>query len=124
MARTALQHPHPDQATTLPVIDLAPFSSSDTTRSEAVVQSISEACESTGFFYVANHGVPQSIIDRTFAEAARFHALPLERKLEIKIRRIISNHTLQRTHQVRIWVIFTSNGIPSKLDGTILDGDQ
>ena len=32
-----------------------------------------------------NHGVPQEIIDRGFAASRRFHALPLEEKLKLRL---------------------------------------
>ena len=32
-----------------------------------------------------NHGVPQAVIDRGFAASRRFHALPLEEKLKLRL---------------------------------------
>jgi len=61
----------PAPAKTIPVVD---FLGND------VPREIHQACRETGFFYVANHGVPQSLIDAQFSEARRFFALPLERK--------------------------------------------
>ena len=43
------------------------------------------ACENIGFLYALNHGVPQEIIDRGFAASRRFHALPLEEKLKLRL---------------------------------------
>ena len=43
------------------------------------------AFEHVGFYYLAGHGVPQSLIDMAYAEAARFHAQPLEEKLAVKV---------------------------------------
>jgi isopenicillin N synthase-like dioxygenase len=48
-------------------------------------QQLRHACQEVGFFYVRGHGVEQGLIDRVFEQAARFHALPLERKLKIRI---------------------------------------
>ena len=36
------------------------------------------ALEETGFLIVTNHGVPQDLVDATFAEARRFHDQSLE----------------------------------------------
>ena len=67
----------PRAAKTIPVVD---FSGSD------VPRQIQQACRDTGFFYVANHGIPQSLIERQFDEARRFFALPLERKLALHMK--------------------------------------
>jgi isopenicillin N synthase-like dioxygenase len=42
------------------------------------------ASERLGAYFVANHGVSASLVARAVAETARFHALPLERKLSIQ----------------------------------------
>ena len=46
---------------------------------------MAEACESLGFFFVKNHGVSADLVERVFEQTARFHALPLERKLEVRM---------------------------------------
>jgi isopenicillin N synthase-like dioxygenase len=38
-----------------------------------------------GFYFLRNHGIPEALLDQTFAEAARFHAQPLDAKLALKI---------------------------------------
>ncbi|MBI3516506.1 MAG: isopenicillin N synthase family oxygenase [Proteobacteria bacterium] len=43
------------------------------------------ASEHVGFYFIVDHGIAQSQIDTVFAEAARFHAQPLEAKLALKI---------------------------------------
>ena len=43
------------------------------------------AFENVGFYYLAGHGVPQSMIDRTYEAAARFHAQPMATKLALKV---------------------------------------
>jgi isopenicillin N synthase-like dioxygenase len=43
------------------------------------------ALEHIGFFILINHGVPQALIDRTFAEARRFHDQPLDAKLAVRM---------------------------------------
>ena len=71
----------PAPAKTIPVVD---FSGKD------VPREIHKACRETGFFYVANHGVPPSLIDAQFEQARRFFALPLERKLALHMQRSAS----------------------------------
>jgi isopenicillin N synthase-like dioxygenase len=67
----------PRAAKSIPVIDLA---------AARVPDEIGRACRDTGFFYVANHGVPQALIDAQFDHARRFFELPLEQKLALHMR--------------------------------------
>lgn len=70
----------------VPVIDLGPLGGTDAAAKRRTAQAIGRACEDVGFLYIANHGVPQALIDRTFAEAHRFFALPLAEKMKIPLK--------------------------------------
>ncbi|MBO0736516.1 MAG: 2-oxoglutarate and iron-dependent oxygenase domain-containing protein [Alphaproteobacteria bacterium] len=39
---------------------------------------------------LAGHGIPQSLIDRTYEAAARFHTLPMAKKLALRVNGTIS----------------------------------
>src|SRR6516225_6663162 len=52
---------------------------------EGVAVDVVRACENVGFFYALNHGVSDDTIDRAFAASRRFHALPLEQKLALRL---------------------------------------
>jgi len=67
------------------IVDLGPAFSGIPGAAEAAAREIGAACETLGFFFVRNHGVAPSLVDRMFEETRRFHALPLEQKLEIKM---------------------------------------
>ncbi|MBL8705529.1 MAG: isopenicillin N synthase family oxygenase [Rhodospirillales bacterium] len=69
----------------VPVIDLGPLSGTDRAAKQRTAAAIGRACEEIGFIYIANHGVPQDLIEHTFAEARRFFALPLAEKSKIPI---------------------------------------
>ena len=73
------------QAPTDRGIDLGPYLAGETGALERAAAQLGEASEALGFYFVANHGMPQSLIDRVFAEAERFHSLPLERKMAVKV---------------------------------------
>jgi isopenicillin N synthase-like dioxygenase len=60
----------------VPVIDLGLSAASDATRRSAVVNAITKACDTSGFFVVAGHGVPQATIDNLHRVAREFFALP------------------------------------------------
>ena len=67
----------------IPVVDLAGSFTGDGARKAAVAAEIHKASRDTGFFYVANHGIDQSVTDRAFAAAKSFFALPLEQKKRV-----------------------------------------
>ncbi len=62
----------------IPIIDFAPFLSGSEADRSAVAARIGEACETVGFFYLANHGVPQDLIDGAFAASKSFFDQPVE----------------------------------------------
>jgi isopenicillin N synthase-like dioxygenase len=67
----------------LPIIDFEPFLAGSAAGKRDVAQALKAACIDVGFFYLANHGVAQAVVDSAFAEARAFFALPLAEKLEI-----------------------------------------
>lgn len=69
----------------IPVIDFAPAFRSEPGALDAVAAKVRDACETVGFFYLAGHGVPQSVIEAAFAASREFHALPLEDKMRLKL---------------------------------------
>src|SRR3546814_2466016 len=68
----------------VPVLDLADYLEGKPDAFEKLVEDLRFAQENIGFYYITNHGVDQALIDETFHQVARFHALPLERKPEIR----------------------------------------
>ena len=67
----------------LQVIDLGPYLASDDGALDRLAREIRRACETIGFFYIKNHGVQRELIQQAFAQAKRFHALPLTEKQKI-----------------------------------------
>lgn len=68
----------------LPILDIGPYLADAEGAREKLADELREACETTGFYFMVNHGIPQDLIDMAFEEAARFHALPLEIKQRVK----------------------------------------
>jgi isopenicillin N synthase-like dioxygenase len=71
--------------TGIPVIDLGPYLAGRPGAREATAAELRAALEGVGFFIIVNHGVPRALIDRTFAEARRFHAQPAAAKLALRM---------------------------------------
>ena len=72
---------------TVPVIDFAGMLTGDPEAKVEVGANLRDACSNVGFFYIKNHGVPQSLIDRTFAESERFFRIPREEKFAIHVKK-------------------------------------
>ena len=74
-------------APTIPVIDLGPYLAGEPGALDRAAQELRFALTRIGFYYIVNHGVPMDLVRRTYAEVARFHALPLDRKMQVRIDR-------------------------------------
>jgi isopenicillin N synthase-like dioxygenase len=70
---------------TIPVLDLGAYLAGDHERIDRTVEELRFALTEIGFYFIVNHGVPSGQIREVFRQVARFHAQPLEKKLEIKI---------------------------------------
>lgn len=69
----------------IPVIDIGPLRRGEPGAKERLGAQIRHVFENVGFYFVTGHGVPPTLIDDAFAAAKRFHAQPLEKKLEIRL---------------------------------------
>ena len=69
----------------IPVLDIGPFLAGEPDAAAPLARAVTRTCEDTGFLVVANHGVPQRLVDDTFAAAAQFFARSDSGKLALKI---------------------------------------
>lgn len=72
-------------AARIPVLDVGPFLASAPGAAADLAAQVKRTCEDTGFLVIANHGVPQELIDRAFATAADFFAIDEDRKMALRI---------------------------------------
>jgi isopenicillin N synthase-like dioxygenase len=73
--------------TEVPVVDLAPLFGTDRAALEATSRKIGDACRNIGFFYIRNHGVPESLILRTYEHSRRFHGSAAALKERVHVSR-------------------------------------
>lgn len=71
--------PGPDEE--VPVIDISDFRAGRAGALEETAARLRHAQENVGFYVLTGHGVDQALIDKVFAETARFHAQPLDFKM-------------------------------------------
>src|ERR1700739_4596749 len=69
----------------IPVIDLGPYLAEAPGAIDRTSGELRFALTEIGFYFIVNHGVPSGQIREVFSQVARFHAQPLEKKLEIKL---------------------------------------
>ena len=60
---------HPDSTEEIPIIDMGPYLAGEPGADRRMADELRRSTETVGFFYLKNHSVPQSLIDR-----ARFGA--------------------------------------------------
>ncbi|TFY63812.1 hypothetical protein EVJ58_g3026 [Rhodofomes roseus] len=65
-------------------IDLSDVSNRDPTVRKALADTIRDACMNVGFFYVANHGIPETAIANALSATKEYFSLPLEAKMELE----------------------------------------
>jgi isopenicillin N synthase-like dioxygenase len=78
-----LTAPRPATREEVPVLDLAPLNQGKPL--QALAEELRRACETIGFFYVANHGVRRKVMDDVFAATERYFALPHAKRMELRI---------------------------------------
>ncbi len=72
-------------AETIPVLDLGPYLAGAPGALDHVARELRYALTEIGFYFVVNHGIAHEQIRDVFRQAARFHAQPLEKKMEVRI---------------------------------------
>jgi isopenicillin N synthase-like dioxygenase len=72
-------------AAQIPVIDFGPVFTGEPGALADTAAIVRDACERVGFFYALHHDVTEALIERAFAASRRFHALPLDEKLKLRL---------------------------------------
>ncbi|PZW44901.1 isopenicillin N synthase-like dioxygenase [Humitalea rosea] len=75
--------PRAATAEEMPILDLTPLNTGGSI--DALARQLRHACETIGFFYIRNHGVPQAVVDAVFDATRRYFDLPLEERMRLKI---------------------------------------
>ena len=71
----------------VPVIDFAGMLTGDPAAKADVAANLRDACSNVGFFYIRNHGIPQALMDRMFAQSERFFRIPAADKKAIHVKK-------------------------------------
>ncbi|KAK9789915.1 hypothetical protein WJX73_001755 [Symbiochloris irregularis] len=79
----------------VPVVDMA-------VNEEEAARTVREACETTGFFYVKNHGIAEDLMNKQFAVAKQFFDLSTEKKETIKVNKYYRGWTPMNDEKLSI----------------------
>ena len=94
---------------TIPVLDLGPYLRGEPGALDAAASRLRHINETIGFLFVVNHGVPRSLVDQTFAWAAKFHAQPIEAKQAVKINPAMQGYMGMRASTTRTSTLNLNN---------------
>src|SRR3954470_22000061 len=75
--------PRPATRAEVPVLDLTPLNRGESL--DGLARELRHACETIGFFYVPNHGVPRPVVDNVFDATRRYFAEPFEDRMKLRI---------------------------------------
>lgn len=82
ITRTVRRAPARDASLSeLPLIDVSPIFSDSLQERKAVAQEIHHAATNTGFFYIANHGVPSELVREAYAASLAFFRQDIDTKM-------------------------------------------
>jgi isopenicillin N synthase-like dioxygenase len=76
----------------IPVIDVAAFLAGRPGARAAVARQLRDALTTVGFFVATGHDLPPALIDDAFRQARRFHALPMAKKLALKLNEHVNGY--------------------------------
>ena len=68
----------------IPIVDIGPLL--DGSDPDGVAHKIGAICQTVGFFYISNHGVAPSLVDKAYALAKDFFDQPFETKDRLNMR--------------------------------------
>jgi isopenicillin N synthase-like dioxygenase len=86
---------------TIPVIDIGDYLTGRPGALRATARQVHDALTTVGFFVLTGHDVPLPLIKRTFAETRRFHAMPMTKKLALKLNAHNNGYMVMGRYAVR-----------------------
>src|SRR3954464_5288777 len=85
----------------IPVIDIGDHLAGRPGALQIMARQVHDALTTVGVFVQTGHDVPLSLVEHTFAEARRFHAMPMEKKLALKLNEHNNGYMVMGRYAVR-----------------------
>lgn len=114
---------------TIPVIDLGKMLAAKrpspdwSVAAQQVASAIRAACHDTGFFYIANHGVPRDLVQAVLDANRDFHARPEAEKLALKVNAWLRGYQPMASTQMRSSARFKPAAAPNQLESFIISNE-
>ncbi len=106
------------------IVDMGPLADGGAAGQKAVAAALSHALETAGFLILTNHGVPQDLIERTFAEAARFHDQPMGAKHAVLMNEHSNGYMAMNRYNVRTSRVSESSAKPDRNEAFFLKRER
>ena len=106
------------------IVDMGPLSDGDAAGQQAVAAALRHALETAGFLILTNHGIPQDLIKRTFAEAERFHNQPMEAKHALLMNEHSNGYMAMNRYNVRTSRVSESSAKPDRNEAFFLKRER
>ena len=90
---------------------------------QQVASAIRTACHDTGFFYIANHGVPSSLVRAVLDANRDFHARPEAEKLALKVNAWLRGYQPMASTQMHSSARFKPAPAPNQLESFIISNE-
>jgi isopenicillin N synthase-like dioxygenase len=71
----------------IPIVDIGPLLAGASGALERAADEFHAACTGIGFMVLVNHGIDGDIVERAFEASRRFHALPMDEKMKVRMNR-------------------------------------
>jgi isopenicillin N synthase-like dioxygenase len=85
-SNVGMKHPAATSSfTSIPLVDMGPLQDGGAKSRVALAEDICQFCETVGFLYIVNHGIPQTLIADMFRVANEFFALPAQEKMKLRL---------------------------------------
>jgi isopenicillin N synthase-like dioxygenase len=88
-------------ADAIPIIDIGDYLAGRPGALAAAAREVHDALTTVGFFVLTGHDVAMPLIERTFAEARRFHQLAMDKKLALKLNEHNNGYMVMGRYAVR-----------------------
>lgn len=87
---------------------------------DALAADIRVACRDTGFFYIADHGVPEDLVEGVLAANRAFHARPEAEKLALKLNAWHRGYQPMASTRLNLSARFAPAPAPNQLESFII----
>ena len=79
--------PLPADGEKLMIIDIGPLRAGEPGAIDDVAEQLHRACTEIGFFFIVNHGMGATVVERAFEASRQYFALPFEEKMKVRMNR-------------------------------------